>query len=120
MRRKTREEILTMIDYACVLSAHAPITYAKIDRLTEDGAFYLDNREMVNGRDQTLARLMDLSLTHRLAYVGSTKFFDISHKALAVTFVLKQTRDFTTNIDAEMMEHISKLRWRADDDDTER
>lgn len=121
MKRKTRAEILTMIDYACVLSVHAPITYAKIDCLTEDGAFYLDNREMVNGRDQTLGRLMDLSLTHRLAYVESMKFFaSASHRSLAVTFVLKQTRDFTTNIDAEMMEHIAKMRWRADDDDTER
>ena len=121
MKRKTRAEILTMIDYACLLSANAPITHTKIDRLTADGALCLDDREMVNGRDQTMARLMDLSLTHRLAYVCNSKFFDTSRKfwSLAVTFVLKQTRDFTTNIDAEMMEHIAKMRWRADDDDTE-
>ena len=121
-KRKTRAEILTMIDYACLLSAHAPIKCARIDRLTKDGAFHLDDRDMVNGRDQTMARLMDLSLTHRLAYVESAKFFDYTNKSLnsAVTFVLKPSRDFTTNIDAEMMEHIANMRWRADDDSAER
>ena len=122
MKRKTRAEILTMIDHACLLSAHASIKWARIERLTEDGAFYFDDIDMVNGRDQTLARLMDLSLTHRMASVESTKFFDATHKSLnsAVTFVLKPSRDFTTNIDAEMMEHVAKMRWEADDDDTER
>lgn len=123
MKRKTRAEILTMIDYACLLSAHAPVRWARIDRMTTDGTFsYSSSRDIVNGRDQTMARLMDLSLTHRLASVESAKFFDANHKykSLAVTFVLKPTRDFTTNIDAEMMEHISKMRWRDDDDDTER
>ena len=122
MKRKTRAEILTMIDYVCLLSAHAPVKWSRIDRRTKDGALILDDRDMVNGRDQTMARLMDLSLTHRLASVESAKFFDANHKykSLAVTFVLKPTRDFTTNIDAEMMEHISRMRWRDDDDDTER
>lgn len=118
MKRKTRAEILTMIDYACLLSAHAPIKWARVERLTEDGAFHFDDMDMVNGRDQTLARLMDLSLTHRLASVESAKFFDSRHKhrSLAVTFVLRPSRDYTTNIDAEMMEHIAKMRWRADDE----
>ena len=122
MKRKTRAEILTMIDYVCLLSAHAPVKWSRIDRRTKDGALILDDRDMVNGRDQTMARLMELSLTHRLASVESAKFFDANHKykSLAVTFVLKPTRDFTTNIDAEMMEHISRMRWRDDDDDTER
>ena len=122
MKRKTRAEILTMIDYVCLLSAHAPVKWARIDRRTKDGALILDDRDMVNGRDQTMARLMDLSLTHRMASVESAKFFDANHKykSLAVTFVLKPTRDFTTNIDAEMMEHIAKMRWRDDDDDSER
>ena len=123
MKRKTRAEILTMIDYACLLSAHAPVKWARIERLIDDGTFsYSSSRDVVNGRDQTVARLMDLSLTHRLASVESAKFFDTNHKykSLAVTFVLKPTRDFTTNIDAEMMEHIAKMRWRDDDDDSER
>ena len=122
MKRKTRAEILTMIDYVCLLSTHAPVKWSRIDRRTKDGALILDDRDMVNGRDQTMARLMDLSLTHRLASVESAKFFDANHKykSLAVTFVLKPTRDFTTNIDAEMMEHIAKMRWRDDDDDSER
>ncbi len=121
-KRRTRAEILTMIDYACLLSAHAPVKWARVERLTEDGAFHFDDIDMVNGRDQTLARLMDLSLTHRMASVESAKFFDSIHKSLnsAVTFVLKPSRDYTTNIDAEMMEHISKMRWRADDDSAER
>ena len=111
MKRKTRAEILTMIDYACLLSVHAPVKWARIDRLTEDGAFILDDRDMVNGRDQTLARLMDLSLTNRLASVESAKFFDATHKykSLAVTFILKPTRDFTTNIDAEVVENFFKI-----------
>ena len=123
MKRKTRAEILTMIDYACLLSAHAPVKWARIERLAEDGMVsYSSSRDVVNGRDQTMARLMDLSLTHRMASVESAKFFDATHKykSLAVTFVLKPTRDFTTNIDAEMMEHIAKMRWRDDDDDSER
>ena len=122
MKRKTRAEILTMIDYVCLLSTHAPVKWSRIDRRTKDGALILDDRDMVNGRDQTMARLMDLSLTHRLASVESAKFFDANHKykSLAVTFVLKPTRDFTTNIDAEMMEHIAKMKWRDDDDDSER
>jgi len=37
-----------------------------------------------------------------------------------VRFYLNPDKNYTTNIDAEMLEHISKIIWKADDDDTER
>lgn len=116
MNRMTRGQILTEIDDVRLASVHTPIRWVGIDCLTEDGAFYLRDREMVNGRDQTMARLMDLSLTHMLVSVSRRELFNVNHRVLAVKFVLKPSRDYTTNIDAGMLEHIAKMRWEADDE----
>lgn len=111
MKRKTRGQILTEIDDVRLASVYTPIRRVWIDCLTEEGTFYLRDRERVNGRDQTMARLMDLSLTHMLVSVFRRELFDVNHRVLAVKFVLKPSRDYTTNIDDEMLEHIVRLEW---------
>ena len=62
--------------------------------------------------DKMMQILADLSLAYSIIAVDSMRYvFSTGRKVSIVQFFLSPDTEHTTNIDAEVMEHIVKLEW---------
>ena len=110
MKRQTRKKMLRKLDDIQMLSKGIPVMQFNIEFITKDGCFLLEKDEKFYSIDELLARLMDLSLTHRMARIYMDEFAFL--KGMCVTFTLKEDKFNLTNIDVEFMDKIMKLEFR--------
>lgn len=109
MKRHTRKKLLQRLDDIQMLSKGIPVKQFNIEFITSDGCYLLEKDENLYSLDELLARLMDLSLTHRMARIHMVEF--VFTKGMCVTFVLREDKNNLTNIDVEFMDKIMKLNF---------
>lgn len=110
MRRASRRKLIERIDDIYAFTWHAPITSARvIVQSDEQNATFVHESD---SRDRLIQILADLSLTHRIVEVYWTVgYVSSGRRATIVRFYLNPDKDYITNIDAEMLEHVVKLEW---------
>lgn len=111
MRRASRRKLIERIDDIYALTWHAPIKSARVIQRNEQG---YSIGHVAAGRDRLIQILADLSLTHRIVEVYWQAGWCVSSSATRTTivrFYLNPDKNYTTNIDAEMLEHVAKMRW---------
>lgn len=116
MRRASRRKLIERIDDIYATTRHAPIVSARVvvQRDEQNASFAYPS----DSRDRLVQILADFSLTHRIAEVYRTVgYVSSGRRTTIVRFYLNPDKNYTTNIDAEMLEHVAKMRWEADDDD---
>ena len=85
----------------------------KIYHVNSCGEPNFDSQEIFYNLDDVVGRLMDLSLSHRIVKVSSAGF-NYDGGTLVVFRVMKDP-DFRTNIDAEILEAISRIEFGEGD-----
>ena len=108
MKAMSKSAMIWKIADICSITQKAPIKAVRIVRCQEQGdsiAYGADNM------DKMMQILADLSLTHSIIYVGCMEYALYGRRVSIVRFFLSPDADYTTNIDAELMEHIVKLEW---------
>lgn len=119
MRRVSRRKLIERIDDIYASTWHAPIMSARVIQRREQGEESIVY--VSDSRDRLIQILADLSLTYRIVEVYCTVgYVSSGRRTTIVRFYLNPDKNYTTNIDAEMLEHVAKMIWEDDDDDTER
>ena len=106
-KRKTRKKLIEALNNLAKFSSFRPISYVRFSMVNKYGVEDIDSRFYATGMDDILGVLMDMSLTCRIARIRSDDF--MFHHGTLVSFLLLPTSDYTTNIDAEMLELVAKL-----------
>lgn len=106
-KRKTRKKLIEALNNLAKFSSFRPISYVRFSMVNKYGVEDIDSRFYATGMDDILGVLMDMSLTCRIARIRSDDF--MFHHGTLVSFLLLPTSDYTTNIDAEMLELVEKL-----------
>lgn len=108
-KRKTRKKMLKALDDMIQASSYNPIRLFKIEFFNGYGSISHDEPERFFDVGDIVARLMDLSLTHRIVKVSSEGF--VFTKGMCVTFGVMPDKDHMTNIDEEFMDRIMRLNF---------
>lgn len=112
-KRKTRKQLLQALDGLIWESSYRPVTMVKIYHVNSWGEPNFESQELFYNLDDVVGRLMDLSLSHRIVKVSSAEFqYD---GGTLVIFRVMQDPDFRTNIDAEMLDAISRIEFDKGD-----
>ena len=110
MRRVSRRRLIERIDDIYATTRHAPIMSARVVVQRPE-----QNESVVHvsdSKDRLIQILADLSLTHRIVDVyRTTGYVSSGIRATVVRFYLNPDKNYTTNIDDEMLEHIVRLEW---------
>lgn len=108
MKAMSKSDMIWKIDDICSITRKAPIKAARIVRCQEqeDSIGYI-----ADDMDKMMENLAGLSLTHSIIEVGCFKYVSDGRSVSIVQFFLSPEADYTTNIDAEVLEHIVKLEW---------
>ena len=104
----SKRKMIRKIDDICSITRKAPIKDVRIVRPPELGESI---GYCANNKDKMMQILADLSLTHSIIAVGCLRYASTGRRVSIVQFFLSPSTDHTTNIDAEVMEHIVKLDW---------
>jgi len=106
LKAMSKSALICKIDDICSFTRKTPLKTVRIIRYQEPGdsiGYCADNM------DKMMQILADLSLAHSIISVGGMGYVSTGRRASIVKFFLIPTPDYTTNIDAEVMEHIAKL-----------
>ena len=108
MKAMPKNDMIWKIDDICSTTRKAPIKAARIVRCQEqeDSIGYI-----ADDIDKMMEILAGLSLTHSIIEVGCMVYASTGRRVSLVQFFLSPEADYTTNIDAEVLEHIVKLEW---------
>lgn len=114
MKRPTRKKLLRRLEDAKIASSINPVLMFTINFSDADGVMYIDEREMLSEKEDVVARLMDLSFTHRIVNIsyGNVKFTKDS--SICVNLTVIPDKEYQTNIDGEFMERIMEMRFEYD------
>lgn len=112
-KRKTRKQLLQALDGLIWESSYRPVTMVKIYHVNSWGEPNFESMELFFNLDDVVGRLMDLSLSHRIVKVSSAEF-KFGCGTLVVFRVMKDP-DFRTNIDAELLDAISRIEFDKGD-----
>ena len=112
-KRKTRKQLLQALNGLIWESSYHPVTMVKIYHVNSWGEPNYESQELFSNIDDFVGRLMDLSLSHRIVKVSSARF-KYNDGTLIVFRVMKDP-DFRTNIDAEMLDAISRIEFEKGD-----
>ena len=107
-KRQTRKQLLQALDNLILESSYRPVTMVKIYHVNSYGEPNFDSQEIFSNLDDVVGRLMDLSLSHRIVKVSSSMF---KGGETLVVFRVMQDRNYSTNIDAEMLDAISRIEF---------
>ena len=106
MKAMSKNDMILKIDDICSITRKAPVVAARIVRCQEDSIGY-----MADDMDTMMENLAGLSLTHSIIEVGCMVYPVDGRSVSIVRFFLSPEADYTTNIDAEVLEHVVKLEW---------
>ena len=107
MRAMPKGDMIWKIDDICSTTRKAPIKAARIVRIEQgDSIGYI-----ADDIDKMMEILAGLSLTHSIIEVGCMVYASTGRRVSLVQFFLSPEADYTTNIDAEVLEHVVKLEW---------
>ena len=110
MKRRTRNRLLQELDYAQRTSKRKPVSMFLIYFAEEYGATCVYDMERFLDKSEVMAKLMDLSLTHRVVNISSSNYGVIGN-GICVRVTVMPDEKCQTNIDAEFMERIMGMRF---------
>ena len=109
MKRSTRKKLIKTLNDLIWLSSGQPVRNFIIRYLGEYGLYDLFDYEDLD-LDGVVSKLMELSLTHRVAKIHHSKYVTVN--GMCVCFFVIESKDGTTNIDADMMDLILRLNFK--------
>jgi len=109
-RHLTRKRLLQELDYAQRTSKRKPVSMFLIYLTEEDGAICMYDVERFLDKSEVMVKLMDLSLGHRVVNITSSNYGVVGN-GICVRVTVTPAKEYQTNIDAEFMEYIMKLRF---------
>ena len=109
-RHLTRKRLLQELDYAQRTSKRKPVSMFLIYLAEEYGATCIYDMERLCDKSEVMAKLMDLSLSHRVVNITSSNYGVVGN-GICVRVTVTPDKECQTNIDAEFMEYIMKLRF---------
>ena len=112
-KRKTRKQLLQALDGLILESSYRPVTMVKIYHVNTWGEPNFESQELFSNLDDFVGRLMDLSFSHRIVKVSSAVFS--YNDGMLVVFRVMEDKDCRTNIDAELLERITRLSFNGTD-----
>ena len=112
-KRKTRKQLLQVLNGLIWESSYRPVTMVKIYHVNSWGEPNYESQELFSNLDDVVGRLMDLSLSHRIVKVSSAAFS--YNDGMLVVFRVMEDKDCRTNIDAELLERITRLSFNGTD-----
>ena len=112
-KRKTRKQLLQVLNGLIWESSYRPVTMVKIYHVNAWGEPNFGSQEIFSNLDDFVGRLMDLSLSHRIVKISSAAFS--YNDGLLVVFRVMEDKDCRTNIDAEILEAISRIEFDKGD-----
>ena len=113
-KRPTRKKLFKELENIQMLARHKPVSMVIIYFSNEYGGFTSDIERFCR-KDETILRLMDLSLRYRVVNVSSSDF-GVSGKGIIVRFTAMIDKECQTNIDGEFMERIIGMRFEVGTD----
>jgi len=113
VKRPTRKNLLEALTGLIWESSYRPVTMVKIYHVNSWGDPNFESQELFSNLDDVIGRLMDLSLSHRIVKVSSAEFNFGS--GTLVVFRVMQDPNFRTNIDAEILDAISRIEFDKGD-----
>ena len=108
-KRKTRKQLLQALNGLIWESSYRPVSMVKIYHVNAWGEPNFESQEIFSNLDDVVGRLMDLSLSHRIVKVSSAGF--AYGGGTLVVFRVMQDQNFKTNIDAEILDAISRIEF---------
>ena len=107
LRAMSKSDMICKIDDICSVAQKAPVKAVRIVRMEQgDSIGYV-----ADNVDKMMEILTGLSLTHSIIEVCCLKYASDGRRVSLVQFFLKPEEDYTTNIDAEVLEHVVRLEW---------
>ena len=111
MRQMTRKRLYKTLRDLTFLSAGRPVRAFMLNNLDSEGCYDPLNWDMgTYTLEGVISRLMELSLTHRIAKIRCQEYVTV--RGMCVFFDMIESKDGTTNIDSDMMEMVLKLNYR--------
>ena len=110
MNRPTRKRLLQELDCAQRTSKRKPVAMFLIYLAAEYGATCVYDMERFCEKSEVMARLMNLSLTHRVVNITSSNYGVVGN-GICVRVTVTPDKRCQTNIDAEFMERIAGMRF---------
>lgn len=112
-KRPTRKKLLQDIDTLALESRHHPVSVVKICHVNSWGVPDLESfREFFNIED-VVCNLMDLSLSNRIVKVSNAG--SLYYGGMLVVIRVMKDKEYRTNIDAEMLDSISRIEFYKGD-----
>ena len=110
-KRPTRKKLIERLKELMWLSSGKPILDFTAIEIDSDGYYELEWWDRTHyDLDGIVSKLMDLSLTHRIAKIRCQDYVTV--RGMCVCFDVIESKDGTTNIDAEMMDLILRLNYK--------
>lgn len=110
-KRPTRKKLIGRLKDLIWISSGKPILAFTVEEVDSEGYYELGWTRTYHDLDGIVSKLMDLSLTHRIANIHYQEYVSVTMFGMCVFFDVLESKDGTTNIDAEMMDLILRLNY---------
>ena len=112
LKCQTRKELIERLKGLICISSERPALAFVIEDIDFEGYYELEwdryhSLGKYYGLNGIVSKLMDLSLTHRIAKIHCHEFMSV--RGMWVFFDVFESKDGTTNIDSEIMDLILRL-----------
>lgn len=111
-KRPTRKKLFKELENIQRMARHRPVNMVIIYFSDGYGGTTSD-MERLWRKDETILKLMDLSLQYRVVNVSSSDF-GVSGKGTIIRFTVMPDKECQTNIDGEFMEQIMGMKFNGE------
>jgi hypothetical protein len=112
-KRPTRKKLLQDIDTLALESCHHPVSVVKICHVNSWGVIDLESFKEFFNIEDVVCNLMDLSLSNRIVKVSNAG--SLYYGGMLVVIRVMKDKECQTNIDAEMLDLISRIEFYKGD-----
>ena len=112
-KRPTRKKLLQDIDTLALESRHHPVSVVKICHVNSWGVPDLESFKEFFNIEDSVCHLMDLSLFYRIVKVPNAG--SLYYGGMLVVIRVMKDKEYRTNIDAEMLDSISRIEFYKGD-----
>lgn len=108
VKRQTRKKLIERLMDLIWLSSGKPVLTFIVEEVDSEGYYELGSEDRTYyDLDGIVSKLMDLSLTNRIVKIRYQEY--VIAFGLCVFFDVVESKDITTNIDADMLDLILRL-----------
>ena len=107
LKFRTKNRLVERLNELICVSSWMPILAFVIEKVDFEGYYDLGWTKTYHELDEIIPKLMDLSLTHRIAKIWWQEY--MFRCGMCVCFEILESKDGNTNIDSGMLDLILKL-----------